>query len=210
MNEDGYTNRKIARTLKINHKTVARYLYENDRKPNGTTRKTFRQISGEEAVCNKCNLTLPLENYQMNKRADGSSYRFGYCYQCRIRQNNKNLNSDPKKILKDIYRRLVVRCKKQNISINIDFDYLLDLFDKQSMKCFYSNINMELIRGGGYNAHSLTIDKVIPERGYIRGNIVLCTKRYNTVKNNLSLEEIKEHMPTWYIKLINTDWLFLD
>jgi hypothetical protein len=68
---------------------------------------------------------------------------------------------------------------------------------------------MDLIRGVGSNWQSLTVDKVIPERGYTKRNIVLCTKKFNTVKNDLSLEEIKTHMPFWYNKLINTDWLSL-
>jgi hypothetical protein len=29
------------------------------------------------------------------------------------------------------------------------------------------------------------LDKVIPERGYVAGNVVLCSNRFNTVKNDL-------------------------
>lgn len=55
----------------------------------------------------------------------------------------------------------------------------------------------------------ISLDKVIPERGYVAGNVVLCSNRFNTVKNDLSLEELSLYIPSFYNKLINCTWLKL-
>lgn len=51
----------------------------------------------------------------------------------------------------------------------------------------------------------ISIDKVIPEKGYISGNVVLCTNRFNTIKNNLSLEELNKYIPAFYDKIMNCE-----
>lgn len=48
----------------------------------------------------------------------------------------------------------------------------------------------------------ISIDKIIPEKGYVEGNVVLCTNRVNTIKSDLSLEEMKEWIPSWYQKVV--------
>ena len=97
--------------------------------------------------------------------------------------------------------------KKQFIPFDIDGQYLLDIYNKQSGKCFYTDRNMETGFGNGANRDSISVDRVIPSRGYVKGNVVLCCRKINAVKNDLSLEEIKNYMPSWFQRIISATWL---
>lgn len=55
--------------------------------------------------------------------------------------------------------------------------------------------------GSGKHKNSLSIDKIIPEKGYVLGNIIFLSNKINTCKNDLSLEEIKQWMPSWYERI---------
>ena len=72
---------------------------------------------------------------------------------------------------------------------------------------------MSCVLGRGSNPNQLSVDRIIPELGYIKGNIVLCTQKVNLVKNNLTLREMSEWTPGWYGRVIqkfeddgNTSW----
>ena len=49
--------------------------------------------------------------------------------------------------------------------------------------------------------------KDIPELGYTKGNVVICTKKINICKSSLTMEEIKKWMPPLYKKIIKADFL---
>lgn len=209
LHSKGFTNRKIAKTLGINHKTVGYHLKHNSLLPNGIVKKPINLVSEFFAKCNKCEEVKNLDHFQINRRGKRDQYRYGFCNECRTKRVLENLNSNPTKILRDMFNRLKTRCKTYEIPFNLTFEYYCKIRELQNDLCFYSNNKMELIRGKGFNTNTLTVDKVIPERGYIEGNIVFCTKRFNSVKNDLSLDEIRQHMPEWYNKLKETAWLTL-
>ncbi len=39
--------------------------------------------------------------------------------------------------------------------------------------------------------------------GYTLGNVVLCTYRANSIKRDVSLDELREWMPGWYDRLVS-------
>jgi len=80
--------------------------------------------------------------------------------------------------------------------------HLLELWHRQNGKCFYTGRDMTL--NGGYHKDdsAATVDRIEPNEGYIKDNIVLCTAIVNRVKQNLSiselftlLDEIRNHLP---------------
>ena len=50
--------------------------------------------------------------------------------------------------------------------------------------CFYTNQKMDLT-GYQKNNNAMTVDKIVPQNGYIEGNIVLCRSIINRAKQNL-------------------------
>ena len=45
-------------------------------------------------------------------------------------------------------------------------------------------------RGGGENSPSL--DKVVPERGYVSGNVIVISSRANRLKSDASIKELRD------------------
>jgi len=80
--------------------------------------------------------------------------------------------------------------KKQSLPFDLTWEYLIALFKTQNGGCFYTDEALKYERGNGHSKQSLSVDKIVPEKGYTRENVVLCTYKANVVKNSLSLEEI--------------------
>ena len=92
-------------------------------------------------------------------------------------------------------------CKARGLAFDLDWQFLKDVYEYQQGLCFYTDAKMRILRGQGHSRLSLSIDRIVPAKGYIRGNIVLVTKRANLIKNDQTLDELKVWMPTWYQRL---------
>lgn len=66
---------------------------------------------------------------------------------------------------------------------------------------FFTDEKMVCKLGNGKHKNSLSIDKVVPNKGYVLGNFVFASNKINTCKNDLTLDEIKMWMPGWYLRI---------
>lgn len=64
--------------------------------------------------------------------------------------------------------------------------YLVDLWLKQEGKCHYSGLEMTLGVGGLCEGN---LDKIVPELGYVEGNVVWTTQAMNFARNNAPYTE---------------------
>lgn len=72
--------------------------------------------------------------------------------------------------------------RKRALSRGIPFDIVW--FDIEiPKKCPVLGIELALGVRGGFKDASPTIDRVIPEKGYVKGNVAVISKRANTIKN---------------------------
>jgi hypothetical protein len=82
------------------------------------------------------------------------------------------------------------RANNMNVEFTITKDFLVDLYQKQNGKCFYSNRELRLILSernrNNNDYHSLSIDRINSEKGYTEDNAVLCCSIVNIMKNGLS------------------------
>lgn len=153
-------------------------------------------------ICSKCGEEKDINDFQKMRVGKPNEYRLAYCRSCRMKQQYASLNNNIDRWLADKYRRLIARCKKYSIFIDLTKDEFIQQYYKQEGKCFYTGEKMRCEVGKGFDyINSLSIDKIIPEKGYVVGNVVFCTNRVNTAKSNFTLAEIKEYMPLWYAKL---------
>lgn len=70
--------------------------------------------------------------------------------------------------------------------------------NSESGKCFYTDREMVAVAGKGKSPDSVSVDKVNPSRGYTVGNVVLCCNRINTIKQDVTPEELQAWMPGWH------------
>jgi len=199
LNQLGKTNRFIANYLSTHHRTISYWLNKYGFKSTWAN-QPIERINSKEAKCSRCNKIKSITQFQHGRRGQKYEYHFSYCNDCRRRQIYLNLNSDIHTRLSGNYARLKARCKKRNIEFNLTRLDLEKLFILQRGKCFYTKIMLDWKVGEGRSRNSLSIDRVNPLYGYIRGNVVLCATRINSVKNDLTLLELKLWIPKWYLK----------
>lgn len=82
------------------------------------------------------------------------------------------------------------RAAERGVPYDIDADYLISI---QTTHC--PALGTEFKRRGERGSNSPaspTIDRIIPELGYVRGNIVMLSRRANNIKSDASVEEIQQ------------------
>lgn len=159
-------------------------------------------------ICNKCRKEKTLDNFTFRK--DTGKYR-SVCHECRRKEykNNKELRNkaikrakeyyknNKQKVLtlrkqrykenlqKALYKSAKDRAKKKNIPFNIDIE---DIIIPERCPVF----GFEFEIGTKDKQKSPSLDRIIPEKGYVKGNIIVVSLKANTMKNNATLNEIKQ------------------
>ena len=85
-----------------------------------------------------------------------------------------------------IVQRAKQRAKKKNIPFDITSK---DIYIPEFCPILGIKLNWADKQGGNFDSPSL--DKIIPSKGYVKGNIQIISKRANTIKGDASAEEIK-------------------
>ncbi len=198
----GLSNRAIAKKLDCHHNTVKYHLKKMGLKSNWDKNQPIKMVSENMAQCSKCGTIKPLGIFSYGRKGQNYEYRFSYCKDCRKEQAYLNLNSNIERFLGDRFNRLKRRCKIEKIKCNITKSDIIEMFKLQKGECFYTDekLNWGVGKGLDYR-RSLSIDKVIPEKGYLKGNVVLCTMRANSSKTNWSMIELEKWMPEWHKRI---------
>jgi hypothetical protein len=87
------------------------------------------------------------------------------------------------------------RSKEKGLVFEIDINYIKELYSKQSGKCYYSKLPLNIVKNQGSGLHDsfkMTLDRLDPEKGYVKGNVVWCAYCINSFKLNMSKDKIVE------------------
>lgn len=166
-------------------------------------------------VCPKCGKELPLDAYAKGKGMFGKR---SICKECdhlmhntdeyrerrRIRRNERRKNepdylekerqSNLKTILsnENSYKKYLLRGAKQRAKLKgIPFDISYTDFDIPE---YCPLLNIKLVKHVGDKEkydNSPSLDRIIPELGYVKGNVWIISDRANRIKSNASLEELE-------------------
>lgn len=202
LNEQGLLNRQIASILGINHRTVGSRLKAHNRQ-SIFANQPIDMVSETEAKCSKCKEIKSITNFQFGRKGQKFEYKFSYCNDCRRKQVYLNLNNDINKFLSNSFNKLKLRAKKKNIPFSITKKEFIEQYHSQNGLCFYTDVEMICEVGNNTQRNTMSVDKIIPQKGYCKGNVVFTTFRINTCKCDLELEEIEMWMPTWYNRIID-------
>jgi len=164
-------------------------------------------------ICPKCKIEKTKENfssfYRVNSKGEKINYLQSYCKKCsnltrlehskkfrdKYRANNlKHYHSKGKFREKQrrissrelfLYNAAKTRAKKKNIPFNIEVS---DIIIPE--KCPILNIKFNLNEMIKHNLNAPSLDKIIPELGYVKGNIKVISLKANLMKQNASIEEL--------------------
>ena len=164
-------------------------------------------------ICTKCGKEKPLEEFSKNKQ--GKYGRRAFCKECehkiqnsperlarrnelrRLKRENdeyrlaRNLkdaetrHNNEDSIKKALVRAAKARAKKKGIP----FDITIEDFTLPE-KCPLLEIPLT-VGYGSSQENSYSLDKIIPELGYVKGNVWVISNKANAIKNNASLEELQ-------------------
>jgi guanyl-specific ribonuclease Sa len=99
-------------------------------------------------------------------------------------------------------RRTKERAKIKGIPNNIDAEYLKSIFPKDFL-CPVLGVKMKIAEGFGSGIkESPSLDRVIPEKGYVRGNVIWISLLANQIKTSATPDEI-EKVYKWLKKEYN-------
>lgn len=109
----------------------------------------------------------------------------------------KNLLTNCKKSLRT--RRKREGILKSKLEFNLDEEYLLDLLNKQEGRCYYSGIKLD-----SESLHSNpSLDRIDSNKGYIKGNVCICSSVVNKAKSDLTIDQFKEMITNLYNNINN-------
>lgn len=140
--------------------------------------------------CNECDQDKPFSEFSKGRDANGLYY---ICKQCQTERSQQRYR------LKDPLTRWVDtttadvrgRAKRRGIKYTLTKEFLRSLYTNQHSKCVYCTNEFDLNGTQHDHKRSPSVDRLIPEHGYVEDNIVLCCHRCNTIKNDATLEELR-------------------
>jgi hypothetical protein len=104
---------------------------------------------------------------------------------------NKNIIAN----IQETIDHIKSRSKRYNLSFNLDKNYLNLIYPIDNQCCL---LNILLRRNlGKCSMNSPTLDRIIPELGYIKGNVCWISHRANTIKSNLNIKEMELLLNNW-------------
>jgi hypothetical protein len=101
----------------------------------------------------------------------------------------KNARYTLEKVIKTKLSFAKVRCTRMKMDYDLSPEYIVELFDKQDGRCFYTNKKMSYLIN---DENLFSIDRKDSSLGYIKSNIVLCIWDINRMKQDMSMERFLE------------------
>jgi hypothetical protein len=138
--------------------------------------KKDAQTSRKNLFCEECTNNLTNWEKQKIKMQKVEGYREVYLKQKR------------EEFLKSYIRHLFLRTKKRALKNNLEFN--LDISDINIPEtCPILEVPLVIGTKEDYE-YSPSIDRIDNEKGYIKGNIQIISKKANSMKNSATLEEL--------------------
>ena len=126
------------------------------------------------------------------------AYNHSTCIKCLNAKRAENLKTD---IARKLYNNSQhsYNTRKNIAGYNLTVEYIQELLDNQNYKCYYTNVDLKI----GSKLTNPTLDRIDSNKGYIKGNVVICTEIANIMKNDLTIDEFKEQIKLLYNNMNN-------
>jgi len=179
-----------------------RFAYSN-------SKHRCKPIINGNKKCFKCKELKNVEEFSKNKsNFDGYQKVCKECfsnYEC-VKKGYKKKSNNYKNSLEDYFNsklpNLRKKCQLQNVPFDLEKGDLFEIYNSQKGKCYYTD--MDIIHNlGKLDYNSISIERLYPEKGYTKQNIVLCSFNVNSFKGMMNESEFKNYLDLVIPKLIN-------
>lgn len=161
-------------------------------------------------TCKRCKVVKPLnhkgrcdgcekyivEYYQNNRDREIARAQKSFRKKSRDEINSYKKKLNRKNPISIILQQARSRAKLKNIPFDLTIDDIV-------VPEYCPVLGLKLTVNKGYaKDNSITIDRLIPELGYVKGNVSVISFKANTIKSNSSIEEL-EKVLSWVKLQIN-------
>jgi len=146
-------------------------------------------------VCSKCGFPKPLGDFSPHPACkDG---RRGTCKSCasafssewQLTKKNTLLGR-----LKYLLSTVKSRARTKNLQFDLDIGYLAKQYEDQGGLCAITRIKFNNDSESRISPYALSIDRIRPKDGYVRGNIQFVLMAVNLAKSDWDIQELA---PIW-------------
>lgn len=143
------------------------------------------KILNEHGRCNGCEKYVR-EYYKANREREIARAMKSFKKKSRKEVNGYKRSLNRQNPLSIILQQARRRAKLKNVPFDITVD------DVEAPE-FCPVLGLRLaVNEGHAKDNSMTIDRIIPELGYVKGNVAIISFKANTIKNNASIEELEK------------------
>lgn len=133
--------------------------------------------------------------FQFGKDRSRLDGRKQQCKACQNAATVARVTKNPKRtLLKAMLRNAKQRSKELGLPCDIDFDHLQELY-VDNCPIFNIALKWESRIGTGVTnkayPNSPSLDRIDPERGYVKGNVWIISHKANAIKNNATHEQLR-------------------
>lgn len=132
-------------------------------------------------TCTSCKIEKGAEEFSKDSRNRDGLY--SRCKKCNAQDKIAYRRENPEKLLLSGCKQ---RAKKKGLPFNIEAE---DIVIPE--KCPILGIKLKRGKGvGGSVASSPSLDRIVPEKGYTKGNVQVISHRANSLKGNATADEL--------------------
>ncbi|MDB9796139.1 hypothetical protein OAB44_01940 [Pelagibacteraceae bacterium] len=149
--------------------------------------------NNKEKKCNRCSKIKYAKAFRVIKSNIGGwkdyekNHRRSWCNDCEKENFAERYLKNP---LPQMKSNAKIRAKKAGVPFNLSSDYIKSIMPKD-MICPVFNLKMTSVYGSKKKTnYSPSIDRLIPDKGYVKGNVVIVSSLANQIKSEANLEEI--------------------
>lgn len=160
----------------------------------------------EKKRCTRCETVYDniKENFDIHHKKDDGHYVYtGQCKLCltKIREHRiAAYKTDITLYVKRLLPAIRCRAKEEGLEFDLTHDLLVQLWNQQQGKCYYTNKPMDLQattdNSKSPHVNFPSVDKMVPSLGYVADNVVWCLWGINRMKNNLTTIEFVDFCNT--------------
>jgi hypothetical protein len=203
--EKGVVSKDIQELYGLKPATISQHIRRHGiSRPFGISSRTNLKANGDGRwICFKCNIPKSAAEYQINRCGN----LIGYCRDCRSKGELSRIHSSDDLWLGRKLTQYKHRANEEEQPFDIDADYVKWLYKEQKGLCFYSDIELPWGHNPRAKHFAFSIDRVVSNGGYVKGNCVLAQTRINGAKGDFTLDEMKLWMTEWHRRIMSCEWL---
>lgn len=177
----------------------ANYCKSCKKQYNKENQKSLKEKRKIDYIKNKTRDDLRNKQYYQEKKEERKQYYEDNKSRFHDHYIKASYGSSDKQIMV-LVNRTKQRALRNKLNYDIDFDFINSLFKNQNGKCLLTGIDFDLEKPQktSIRPFSMSLDRIIPELGYMQTNVRLVCSIVNLALNEFGLDSFDKMCQSYY------------